>query len=110
MNISQTLKQARKAAGLTQSQLAEKVGISYGAIVNYENGRRTNISAEILFAIGDALNVPAQSFFDALNDNQPTEDQALHDLIRIYNRLNDIGQQRILDYANDIMRINEYRK
>lgn len=35
------LKKFREKAGITQAQLAEKVGMTQGAIAHYENGRRT---------------------------------------------------------------------
>lgn len=34
------LKKFREKAGITQAQLAEKVGMTQGAIAHYENGRR----------------------------------------------------------------------
>lgn len=35
------LKKYREKASITQSALAEKVGMTQGAIAHYENGRRT---------------------------------------------------------------------
>lgn len=34
------LREARKAAGLTQQQVADKLGMTQGAYTNYENQRR----------------------------------------------------------------------
>ncbi len=39
-NLSLKLKELRKQANLTQKELADKIGISYGSIVGYENGLR----------------------------------------------------------------------
>ena len=38
--IGQRIQELRKAQGLTQSQLAQKIGISMAAVRNYENGLR----------------------------------------------------------------------
>jgi len=39
MSFSEKLKEARKKAGLTQKELAEKTGISYRAVQTWEAGR-----------------------------------------------------------------------
>ena len=38
--LSQRLKELRAEKGITQKQLASEIGVSYGSIVDYENGRR----------------------------------------------------------------------
>ena len=38
--LSQRLKELRADKGITQKQLASEIGVSYGSIVDYENGRR----------------------------------------------------------------------
>ena len=40
MNFSHNLQQARKKLGLTQAELADKVGVRQNAISNYEQGIR----------------------------------------------------------------------
>ena len=58
MNDSK-LQAARKAAGLTQLQLATKSGVSIRAIQRYEIGERkpSQAYASIIIQIADALNV-----------------------------------------------------
>lgn len=50
------LKELRLAAGLTQVELAEKLGLSKGAVGNYEAGKRSP-DYETLEAIADYFNV-----------------------------------------------------
>lgn len=38
--MGQRIQELRKAEGLTQEQLAQKIGVSMAAIRNYENGLR----------------------------------------------------------------------
>ncbi len=46
VSISDRLKELRQEGKLTQKELSDRTGISYGSIVDYENGRRTpNASA-----------------------------------------------------------------
>lgn len=54
MNIE--LKNARKKAGLTQKELAKKVGISEHGYQNYETERRLP-NVKIAIKIADELNV-----------------------------------------------------
>ncbi len=51
---------ARKAAGLTQAELSERLDISRAAIANFETGRQ-NLSLVRLFEIADVLGVSVQS-------------------------------------------------
>lgn len=46
MNINENIKNARKAAGITQKELAEAIGVRQKDISRWENGERTpNIEA-----------------------------------------------------------------
>lgn len=55
-----TIKELRKASGLTQKQLAEKVGLSEQAIRMYELGKREP-SSVVIERIGKALDVAPES-------------------------------------------------
>lgn len=56
MNFANRLKQLRNELDLTQPQLAAKLGISDGAVGNYESGTRTP-RLEDLESIADFFNV-----------------------------------------------------
>ena len=56
----QELKKVRIAAGLTQSQLAEKSGISRVTIANIERGSQTFIKSSTVIKLADALKVSPQ--------------------------------------------------
>lgn len=53
---------------MTQTQLAEKLGVRFQQIQKYENGKN-RISASRLFLCAQALDVPVESFFEGI-DNQ----------------------------------------
>ncbi|MBU4320720.1 MAG: helix-turn-helix transcriptional regulator [Thermodesulfovibrionales bacterium] len=59
--IGDLIRLARKTAGLSQMELAERVGISYQQIQKYEKGI-SEISIARLSQIADALNTPLGSF------------------------------------------------
>ncbi|MEN9805957.1 MAG: helix-turn-helix protein, partial [Pseudomonadota bacterium] len=54
---------ARVAAGLTQEQLAERVGVQAAAVSRFENGA-VGFSLGTLRDITDALGIPLASLFD----------------------------------------------
>lgn len=70
MKFAEQLKYYRKNRGLTQHQLAVKVGVSDGAMSNYEQGTRTP-DYETLEAIADELNVS----IDALMGKEESENE-----------------------------------
>jgi len=55
--------------GMTQQQLAEKVGIKFQQIQKYETGMN-RVSASRLWDISDALDVPVSFFFEGLSEGQ----------------------------------------
>ncbi len=58
--LGRIIKKERVRAGLTQMQLADKLGITYQQIQKYEMGK-SSVSVERLFQIADALNVNISS-------------------------------------------------
>lgn len=56
------LRRLRKAAGLTQMQLAQKAGVGNGTIGNYESGGRSKIRLDVAVKIADALGVSIDVF------------------------------------------------
>jgi len=57
MTTGERIKQARLAAGLTQKELAAKVGVKFSAIHKYETGMVVNLKRETIAALAEALNV-----------------------------------------------------
>lgn len=63
-----TISYYRKLKGLTQSELAQNVGLSRTHISNIEAPQvKTSLSLESLFDIADTLDVPVKDFFDFRN-------------------------------------------
>lgn len=57
MTAGQRIKAARRAAGITQKELGEKLGISFQSVAQWENDLR-NPKIETLQRLADALGVP----------------------------------------------------
>lgn len=58
MNIRENIKFVLKSRGLTQGELADKMGVSRRSIQYYTNG---NITVETLVKIADALNTTVET-------------------------------------------------
>ncbi|MDQ1715383.1 MAG: Helix-turn-helix domain, partial [Frankiaceae bacterium] len=56
-SIAEALRRARLRLGWTREDLAHHSGVSYGAIVQIEAGRRTDVRLRSLVALAEALDV-----------------------------------------------------
>ena len=62
MGIGRRIKEARIAKGLTQEDLAKAIGITKGAIANYEN-ETSHPKEPVMYALIDTLDVDANFLF-----------------------------------------------
>ena len=62
MALHQMIAYYREKRGLTQRELADKVGVSPGAIGQYETAKR-NPSIEVVFRLATALDVTVSELF-----------------------------------------------
>ncbi|QNM06601.1 helix-turn-helix domain-containing protein [Qiania dongpingensis] len=97
MGIGKRIKEARNALSLTQEELAKKLGITKGAVANYEN-ETSHPKEPIMYKLFEVLNVDANYLFqdvvkipEKLNDITFSE----FDIIKKYRSLDDIGKNHI---------------
>ena len=57
--LGNSIRKIREKRGFSQSQLAERAGLSQAAIAWIEHGKRAS-SLDVLNALGEALDVPAE--------------------------------------------------
>lgn len=62
--FGKNLRAKRNRAGLSQEQLAEKIGVSYGQVVGTIERGETNTSLSVIVAIMDALDLDFEKLFD----------------------------------------------
>ena len=72
--IGDRLREFRKRRGLTQEQLAERVGVSFQQIQQYENGS-SRLNADRLQLVALALDIPVGSLFDDSDERALTDDE-----------------------------------
>jgi len=111
-HVGKRVRQRRWAIGMTQQQLAERVGIKFQQIQKYETGMN-RISASRLWDIAHAMGVPVSFFFEGIgkgelagsatvNGDLPrdlmAEKEAL-DLVRCYYAIPENQRRRLFDLA-----------
>jgi transcriptional regulator with XRE-family HTH domain len=95
--------------GMTQQQLAEKVGIKFQQIQKYETGMN-RVSASRLWDISEALDVPVAYFFDGMNSAGTTDsksgvpgdilaDKEALELVRSYYSIPENQRRRLFELA-----------
>ncbi|MEJ6392208.1 helix-turn-helix transcriptional regulator [Gymnodinialimonas sp. 2305UL16-5] len=78
VHVGKRVRHRRWMVGMTQQQLAEKVGIKFQQIQKYETGMN-RVSASRLWDIADALTVPVSYFFEGMDGDtlRDTPDEAV---------------------------------
>lgn len=116
MTTGELIKAARKKAGMTQAQLAEKLGISYVGVSQWENDLR-NPKLDTLQRIASALGVPVQ---DLISDWEAVDKEEFKRVF-IYgegikdridaalDRLNDEGQEKAAERVEELTEIPKYQ-
>ena len=98
MTTGEKIRELRKAQGLTQEELAQKIGIKRGTLAQYETGKRSP-KRETLERFAKALNV---QWYDVIaNGNQFIDGAYRRDLQVTGN----ITQSSILDSMNMLYKI-----
>ena len=129
MSIADALKDARKKKGISQRKLALKTGISLGAIQGYEQGRykpkyeQAEKLSNILEIPISALIEPtvlrlSHSMIDLFSKDaslreiilSPEEKALDASLNHSFTELNISGKRKLVEYAEDLTKIPEYRK
>jgi transcriptional regulator with XRE-family HTH domain len=109
VHVGKRVRHRRWLVGMTQQQLAEKVGIKFQQIQKYETGAN-RISASRLWDISEAMDVPISFFFEGLDERAdaatdaavPADllgDKEALDLIRSYYAIPENQRRRLFDLA-----------
>lgn len=64
-NVGALIKDMRKAAGLSQMKLADRLGVSYQQVQKYEKGA-SQLTIARLFQIAEAFSVPVGTFLETV--------------------------------------------
>ena len=93
VHVGKKLKQLRALRGMTQTDVANGLEISFQQVQKYELGRN-RISASRLFELAQILDVPPSYFFDGLQD-QTSVDEMDAEAARIASMVSRIKDSRV---------------
>jgi transcriptional regulator with XRE-family HTH domain len=110
VHVGKRIRHRRWMVGMTQQQLAERVGIKFQQIQKYETGMN-RVSASRLWDIADALEVPVSFFFEGLEQKSPKAEGARNvpadiladkealELVRSYYAIPETQRRRLFELA-----------
>ena len=111
VHVGKRVRHRRWMVGMTQQQLAEKVGIKFQQIQKYETGMN-RISASRLWAIAENLDVQISFFFEGLEGSEKASDQKFEgmpenvfsdkealELVRCYYAIPENQRKRLFELA-----------
>ena len=110
LHVGKRIRHRRWLVGITQQQLAEKVGIKFQQIQKYETGAN-RVSASRLWDISETLNVSISFFFEGIEKSKETSqagdavpadlmgDKEALDLVRSYYSIPENQRRRLFDLA-----------
>ncbi len=105
-HVGKRIRHRRWMIGMTQQQLADKVGIKFQQIQKYETGMN-RVSASRLWDISDALGVTIAFFFEGLSEGEQVAhgaadmmaDKEALELVRSYYAIPEAQRRRLFDLA-----------
>ena len=111
VHVGKRVRHRRWMLGMTQQQLADKVGIKFQQIQKYETGMN-RISASRLWDIAEAMNVSIAFFFEGLGNQtaapadrapvffgDPMAEREAIELVRSYTAIPAEQRRRLFDLA-----------
>ena len=105
-HVGKRIRHRRWMIGMTQQQLADKVGIKFQQIQKYETGMN-RVSASRLWDIADTLGVTIAFFFEGLAEGAQAAqagkdmmaDKEALELVRSYYAIPEAQRRRLFDLA-----------
>ena len=111
VHVGKRIRHRRWLVGMTQQQLAERVGIKFQQIQKYETGAN-RVSASRLWDIAESLDVSVSFFFEGIGDQHseghetgsdvPADlmgDKEALDLVRSYYAIPENQRRRLFELA-----------
>ncbi len=104
--VGQKVKSWRLERGYTQKDLAEKIGVKYWVILQYEKGNR-RISIERLYAIAEALSISITGLIPVSKSCLEDEGEEILNLVREYKKINDQELRRMFCLLTKFVQVSE---
>mgnify|MGYP002796106659 CR=1 FL=1 len=109
------IKEAREHAGMSQKDLAEKIGVAPTTFHGYESGKH-DPKSELLVQIARVCGVSVDFLLGLTNEISPTSaetdagDQRLDGIIENYHQLNEAGKDTLAGQSEIMIHMPQYKK
>src|SRR6056297_1605539 len=100
-SIGARIRMYRKALGLSQTDLAQKIGITFQQVQKYESGAN-RVAASRLWDISDALGISVLSLFQDINENGGAGPGTPLELLDLYTAMPLTKQVELISYARQL--------
>lgn len=101
------MKAFRKKMGLTQQEAASIFNLKYRTYQNYENGVTSpDLEQAAKFAVFFKCTIG--ELFDLEEGDERAESADEEVLVSNYRELNELGQQKLVDYSSDLIATGNY--
>ncbi|WP_164971617.1 helix-turn-helix transcriptional regulator [Clostridium tetani] len=110
MKMNEKIKNRREDLGLTLQDIGDFIGVSKATVQRYESGEIKNLKLESIEKLATILNVSPvylTGWEESVTDNDK-EDTKKTTLLSNFNKLNDIGKDKVITYTKDLLDNNKY--
>ena len=94
IHVGTRLREIRLMRGMTQTELSEKLGISFQQVQKYEKGTN-RIGSSRLWDMAQVLGTPIESFFEGLEGAEPSNEAVSRRTIQLARAIDDIGDDDV---------------
>ena len=120
IQIGSTIKELRKAKGISQKEMSKLLDIPYSTYSNYENNNREP-SADVIKKVSDILEISTDSlietaktksktFIDEIAERGYNREMGDIELLKYFRKLNYEGQDKAIDYTKLLSESPKYQK
>lgn len=110
--VGERIKARRLSLKMTQTHLADRIGVTFQQVQKYENGTN-RVSAARLWEIADVFDVPITFFFEGVeNDGKKgtsgfLSDQSAIEMVDLFGKLNDPQKKAVLSFLRSVASARE---
>lgn len=94
LHVGLKVRKARKAMGMSQTELGNQLGVSFQQIQKYEKGSN-RIGSGRLWEISRVLQVPIDYFFDGIDENVSSENAVPWWLLDLAKQIESIKDEKL---------------
>lgn len=113
MTTGERIRQLRIEHQMTQEELGARVGVQKAAIYKYENGLVVNLKRSILEKLAIVLDT-TPTYLMGMEDSEQQSNIRLTSqqstLLAAFDQLSEEGQQKALEYVEDLVLTGRYKK